>query len=211
MEGVEALRAYGERLAVYAGLNPGDLIASGSPQSGISIVVSRDGQRRAQSKAEPVNRDGDAQLLATAARLANAYGGASLPTDERAYSVQYAQLGLSQQERKIQIENLKNETALGLVSRVTMARRLNPGIDSDEEAITFLVDQQLQEQRLAEALAETIEPEEDIPGAVAEIGAAREMLRGGAVDVAALDEALLAILAELGGEDDQPAIEDREE
>ena len=27
----------------------------------------------------------------------------------------------------------------------------------------------------------------------------------------ALDEALLAILAELGGEDDQPAIEDREE
>jgi len=211
MEGVEALRAYGERLAVYAGLNPGDLIASGSPQSGISIVVSRDGQRRAQQKAEPVNRDGDAQLLATAARLANAYGGASLPTDERAYSIQYAQLGLSQQERKIQIENLQNETALGLVSRVTMARRLNPGIDSDEEAIGFLVDQQLQEQRLAEALAETTEPEEDIPGAVAEIGAAREMLRGGAVDVAALDEALLAILAELGGEDDQPAIEDREE
>jgi hypothetical protein len=37
------------------------------------------------------------------------------------------------------------------------------------------------------------------------------MLRSGAVDVAALDEALLAILAELGGEDDQPAIIDGEE
>ena len=64
---------------------------------------------------------------------------------------------------------------------------------------------------LADALGEMEATEEDIPGAVAEIGAAREMLRGGAVDVAALDEALLAILAELGGEDDQPAIEDREE
>ena len=210
MEGVDALRAYGERLAVYAGLNPGDLQVTGQ-QSGIAIIVSRDGQRRAQAKAEPVNRDGDAQLLATAARLANAYGGASLPTDERAYSVQYAQLGLSQQERKVLIENVEKETALGLVSRVTMARRLNPGLDSDEEAITFLVDQQLQERALAAALAEVDEAEQDIPGAVAEVGAAREMLRSGAVDVAALDEALLSILAELGGEDDQPAIVDGEE
>ena len=109
------------------------------------------------------------------------------------------------------IENVEKETALGLVSRVTMARRLNPGLDSDEEAITFLVDQQLQERALAAALAEVDEAEQDIPGAVAEVGAAREMLRSGAVDVAALDEALLSILAELGGEDDQPAIVDGEE
>ena len=53
MEGMNALRAYAERLAVFAGLNPGDLVASGSPQSGISIIVSRDGQRRAQAKASP--------------------------------------------------------------------------------------------------------------------------------------------------------------
>ena len=214
MDGVEALRAYGERLAVYAGLNPGDLIASGSPQSGISIVVSRDGQRRAQAKAEPVNRDGDAQLLSKAARLANAYGGASLPTDERAYTVQYAQLGLSQQERKTLIENIEKEQGLGLVSRVTMARRLNPGLDSDEEAIAFLVDQQLQERRLADALAEMDEEDEedaDIDGALMEISAAREMLRMRNLDRASLDEALLGIVDELGGEDDQPAIEDGEE
>ena len=153
MDGVEALRAYGERLAVYAGLNPGDLQVTGGPQSGISIIVSRDGQRRAQAKAEPVNRDGDAQLLAIAARLSNAYGGTALPTDERAYSVQYAQLGLSQQERKVLIENITAEQSLGLVSRVTMARRLNPGIDSDQEAIAFLVDQQLQERALSDALS----------------------------------------------------------
>ena len=69
------------------------------------------------------------------------------------WAIHQGRIGLSQQERKIQIENLQNETALGLVSRVTMARRLNPGIDSDEEAITFLVDQQLQERRLAVALS----------------------------------------------------------
>ena len=77
----------------------------------------------------------------------------ALPTDERAYSVQYAQLGLSQQERKVLIENITAEQSLGLVSRVTMARRLNPGIDSDQEAIAFLVDQQLQERALSDALS----------------------------------------------------------
>ena len=44
-----------------------------------------------------------------------------------------------------------------------------------------------------------------------EISAAREMIRAGSLDRAALDEALLAIVAELGGEDDQPDIEDGEE
>jgi len=211
MDGMTSLRAYAERLAVFAGLNPGDLVASGSAQSGISIIVSRDGQRRAQQKAEPVNRLGDQQLLATAARLANSYGGASLPTDERAYTIEYAQMGLSETERKTLIENLEKEAGLGLVSRVTMVRELHPGLDSDEAALAFLVAQKQHEAMLADALGELEATEEDIPGAVAEIGAAREMLRGGAVDVAALDEALLAILAELGGEDDQPAIEDREE
>jgi hypothetical protein len=211
MEGINALRAYAERLAVFAGLNPGDLVASASAQSGISIIVSRDGQRRAQQKAEPVNRLGDQQLLSIAARLANAYGGASLPTDERAYTIEYAQMGLSETERKTLIENLEKEAGLGLVSRVTMVRELHPGLDSDEAALAFLVSQKQHEVMLADALGELEATEEDIPGAVAEIGAAREMLRGGAVDVAALDEALLAILAELGGEDDQPAIEDREE
>jgi hypothetical protein len=37
------------------------------------------------------------------------------------------------------------------------------------------------------------------------------MIRSGSVDRAALDEALLAIVAELGGDDDQPDLEDGEE
>ena len=159
MEGVEALRSYAERLAVFAGLNPGDLQTSGV-QSGISIIVSRDGQRRAQRSAEPSNRTGDQQLLATAARLANSYGGVALPVDERAYQIQYAILGLSQQERKLLIENLSGEQALGLVSRVTMARRLNPDIETDQEALAFLVRQQEQEAELGRILASILPSEE---------------------------------------------------
>jgi len=214
MAGMEALRAYAERLAVFAGLNPGDLVASGSPQSGISIVVSRDGQRRAQQKAEPVNRLGDQQLLSIAARLSNSYGGTSLPTDERAYTIEYAQLGLSEAERKTMIENIEKESALGLISRLSMVRELHPGLDSDEAALGYLVAQKRHEIMLADALGELEVEEEDdsdIDGALMEISAAREMLRAGPVDRAALDEALLAIVAELGGEDDQPDIEDGEE
>ena len=160
MSGMEALRSYAERLAVFAGLNPGDLQSSGSPQSGISIIVSRDGQRRAQQKAEPVNREGDQQLMALAARLANAYGGHNLPTEERAYRIEYAQLGLSQTERKTLIENLEQEQSLGLVSRMTMVRSLHPGLDSDEAALAYLVEQQAQEMALGAALAEMMPSEE---------------------------------------------------
>ena len=53
--------------------------------------------------------------------------------------------------------------------------------------------------------------EADVDGALMEIAAAREMIRSGSVDRAALDEALLAIVAELGGDDDQPDLEDGEE
>ena len=137
MDGMNALRAYAERLAVFAGLNPGDLVASGSPQSGISIIVSRDGQRRAQQKAEPVNRLGDQQLLSIAARLANSYGGASLPTDERAYTIEYAQMGLSETERKTLIENLEKEAGMGLDSSHTLVRELHPVLDTAGTAIAF--------------------------------------------------------------------------
>jgi len=206
MDGMNALRAYAERLAVFAGLNPGDLVASGSPQSGLSIIVSRDGQRRAQQKAEPVNRIGDQQLLATAARLSNTYGDTSLPTDERAYTIEYAQLGLSETERKVLIENIEKEQGLGLISRVSMVRELHPGLDSDEAALSYLVEQKRHQNMLADALAELDETPADITTALDEISAAREMIRAGTIDRAALDEALLAIAAELGGEDDQPAI-----
>jgi len=97
---------------------------------------------------------------------------------------------------------------------VTMVRELHPGLDSDEAALAFLVAQKEHENMLADALGELEVEEEDdadIDGALMEISAAREMIRAGSLDRAALDEALLAIVAELGGEDDQPDIEDGEE
>jgi len=154
LEGVESLRAYEERLAVFAGLNPGDLKASGDVKSGISIVVSREGQRRAQRKSEPVNRAGDQQLLATAARLANSYGGASLPEKERDYRIEYAILGLSQEELTALLENLERERSLGLISPVTMVMRRYPSIETEEEALAYLVRQSWLNAQLREALSQ---------------------------------------------------------
>ena len=80
--------------------------------------------------------------------------------------------------------------------------------------MALLVAQNHHENMLADALGE-LEVEEqgeaDVDGALMEIAAAREMIRSGSVDRAALDEALLAIVAELGGDDDQPDLEDGEE
>ncbi len=154
LEGVESLRAYEERLAVFAGLNPGDLKASGDVKSGISIIVSREGQRRAQRKSEPVNRSGDQQLLATAARLANSYGGASLPEKERDYRIEYAILGLSQEELTALLENLERERSLGLISPVTMAMRRYPSIETEEEALAYLVRQSWLNAQLRDALSQ---------------------------------------------------------
>ena len=124
-------------------------------------------------------------------------------------------MGLSETERKTLIENLEKEAGLGLVSRVTMVRELHPGLDSDEAALAFLVAQKQHENMLADALGEMEVDEQqgdaDVDGALMEISAAREMIRSGSVDRAALDEALLAIVAELGGDDDQPDLEDGEE
>ena len=140
LEGLESLRSYAERLAVYAGLNPGDLQAKGSTQSGIAIIVSRDGMRRAQQKSEPANRKGDQQLLSKAAKLANAYGGHGLPEEERSYRITYSLIGQSSFERKEQLENVQRELTLNLISPVGAVRKLFPDFQSDSDAIAYLLE-----------------------------------------------------------------------
>ena len=115
-----------------------------------------------------------------------------------------------------------NSTILA-ITHLTEAERLGATvtvIDGPDLGSTVVVDradgivagdggQWLSEDMLADALAELDVEEEDdadIDGALDEISAAREMLRGGPIDRAALDEALRTIAAELGGEDDQPAM-----
>ena len=134
----EALNTYESGLAIYAGLNPSDLQTTGA-QSGYAIVVSRDGQRRKAAEIAPALMMADQLLLATAARLANLYGGASLPTNQRDYSIKYRGLEESAAERKHEAETVSLEMSLGLISRVDALRRLNPEISTDAEAVERLL------------------------------------------------------------------------
>jgi len=160
---LESLRRYAERLAVYAGISPADLQRTGSPQSGIAIVVSRDGMRRAQLKAEPANRKGDGQLLALAARLSNAYadGSGNLPENPRAYRINYGLVGQSDFERKVTIENIGSELAMGTLSPVQAVRALHPEIETTDQAVAYLLEVGEQTAALEAAKAES--PQGDQP------------------------------------------------
>lgn len=140
--GTESLEVYERRLAVSAGLSPADLQMTGSAQSGIAIEVSREGKRRAQQSYEPGFRLADQQILSTAARMANAgIPGLDLPENPRAWSVAYAVLGESPQERKVKVETITLEQNAGTLGRVAAVRRLNPNLETDEEAIAYIAEQ----------------------------------------------------------------------
>lgn len=151
----EALEVYERGLAIYAGLNPSDLQVTGA-QSGYAIVVSRDGQRRKAKELQASLSIADASLLATAAKLANAYGGASLPEQASAYTVHYRSDSESSEERRSKVETVDKELALGLISKVDAVRRLNPTIKTDEEAVDKLLAIQRADQILASPQIEVI-------------------------------------------------------
>ena len=134
----EALRLYEQGLAVYAGLNPSDLQITAA-QSGYAIVVSREGQRRAQKLIEPALRLADQKLLATAAALSNMYLNTNLPEDPRSYGIFYRALKPSIEERKAQADVLEAESTLGIISKIDVLRGLHPEIESDEEALERLL------------------------------------------------------------------------
>jgi hypothetical protein len=138
LEGAAALREFEQGLAVYAGLNPSDLqITSG--QSGYAIVVSQAGKRSQQRRSEPARRMADQDILATAAKLANAYEGTDLPEEAAAYAVRYPGVGESIEERKAKAEIVKTELEMGLISRVEAYRRLNPEIQDEAEIMERLI------------------------------------------------------------------------
>jgi len=134
----ESLRTYEQGLATYAGLNPSDLQVTGA-QSGYAIVVSREGQRRKQREIEPALRLADQTLLATASKLANAYGGHSLPTNPRDFTINYRGISEGPDERKAKADGIAQELTLGLISRIDALRRLNPEVKDDAEAIERLL------------------------------------------------------------------------
>jgi len=169
--GLESLRSYEERLAMFAGISPADMQTTGSAQSGIAIQVSRDGQRAAQKRYEPAYRMADQWILATASRMANAHiPGLSLPEDPRGWSIDYRMLGESITERKTKAETVALEQSNGTIGLVASVRKMNPALESDEEAIRYLegqaqVDAEAQA-RLAQIQGET-GPDTDSIGAEA--------------------------------------------
>jgi hypothetical protein len=134
----QSIQLYIQQLAIFAGLSPGDLQSVGA-QSGHAIYVSREGQRRAQRAQQPALRLADQQRLATAARLANAYGGAKLPTDPKAYGIAYAELSKSLEEKRADLEEIKMRKENGLASDVDALRVFEPHL-TDEQAAERLVD-----------------------------------------------------------------------
>ena len=133
-----ALKLYSHGLAIYAGLNPSDLQTT-QAQSGYAIVVGREGMRRVMKAREPSFKASDRLLLATAAKLANSYGGHSLPTEPGEYSIEYRGAKESDTERKARAELVRAELDMGLISKVDALRALHPEIESDEEAIERLL------------------------------------------------------------------------
>ena len=134
----ESLKIYAHGLAIYAGLNPSDLQTTAG-QSGYAIVVAREGMRRVMKAREPSFAASDRLLLATAAKLANAYGGQSLPVEPADYSIEYRGAKESDTERKARADMVKAELEMGLISKVDALRALHPEIESDEEAIERLI------------------------------------------------------------------------
>lgn len=133
-----ALKIYSMGLATYAGLNPSDLEVTGA-QSGYAIVVAREGMRRVMKARQPSFNASDRLTLATAAKLANAYGGHSLPVEPSDYEIDYRGSKESDQELKARADVVKAQLEMGLISKVDALRTLHPEIDSDEAAIERLL------------------------------------------------------------------------
>jgi hypothetical protein len=138
LQSAEALRLYEQGLAVYAGLNPSDLQVT-SAQSGYAIVVSREGQRRAQKLVEPSFRIADQQLLSTAAKMANFYTGSKLSENPRDYRIRYRSMKPSIDEMKAEADLIRAEVDMGVLSKLEALRRMHPEIESDEDALERLL------------------------------------------------------------------------
>ena len=127
----ESIESYEAGLGTYAGVSPADLSHGSASASGYSIIVSRDGQRKAVQRMIPGRRAGDTRLLATAARMANGHLGTALPTSPAAYSIQYRSLPETTEERAVKLAEAKELLALKLMSKVEAYMLFHPGVKED--------------------------------------------------------------------------------
>ncbi|HYF56570.1 MAG TPA: hypothetical protein VEA41_20115, partial [Salinarimonas sp.] len=128
---MSAIGMFEAGLAEYAGVSAADLVRTGAdPRSGVSLSISREGLRAAQARAAPQLRRGDAELLATAAKVLNRAKGTAYP--ESGYSPTYPALPLSSAEVAALREDILAKVAAGLESKVDGYMRLHPGTDRDQ-------------------------------------------------------------------------------
>ena len=154
----EAIVQYEAGLAQEAGISPADLQVGGtSGMSGYAIVVSRDGLRRAWRAQQPAAALGDALLLATAARLVNAYGTATgtqsppLPESATSYAVTYAEVGRTPDEIMATFAQIDALAAKGLAGPLDVVQHVYPSLGRDG-AIEKLIDIRRQQAELDAAL-----------------------------------------------------------
>jgi len=128
---LEAIAQYETRVALSAGLSPGDISkTSGDPRSGYALAVSKAGQRDSQKKFAPVFRMADEELLAKSAMLSNRFLGTSLP--ESGYRVQYHSIPLTPAEMKAQRDDIIGKMDAGLMSPVQAIMEMYDDMDRME-------------------------------------------------------------------------------
>ena len=128
---MEAIELYFAGLAASFGIT-GDDVSRGVGASGYAIVLSRAGQRRARKRLEGPCSVADQVTLATGAKLLNAYGGTSLPTDPDDYAVAYKQVDLSPEDVTALLAETKELLALGLITQRMALKRHHPSLDDKE-------------------------------------------------------------------------------
>jgi len=125
-----AIRDYGADLASEFDLDPADIQRSHtSARSGYAISVTRDGRRKAQARFAPSFARSDAMTLRAIAVLWNRHTGDTLP--ETGWSVEYAGIPLSMEERRLLADEHKLRAALGVTSKVALLAKLD-GITEDQ-------------------------------------------------------------------------------
>tara|TARA_R110000824_G_scaffold176239_1_gene355106 strand:+ start:1902 stop:3389 length:1488 start_codon:yes stop_codon:yes gene_type:complete len=128
----EAIAAYERRVATYAGISGSSILRkSGDPRSGYALSVSREAQREAQRRYEPMFRRGDLATLRICAAL--------LGLSSEGIAIEYAGVPLSLEEQKERRESLLAEMAAGLIDRVEAYQRVHPEL-SREQAQARLVE-----------------------------------------------------------------------
>ncbi len=130
---LETCSAYERRVAARAGISPADIQrVAGDPRSGYAIAITREAQREAQRRFEPLLRPGDQELVCKTAAMVNRIRGTSYP--ESGYRIVYGSIPASSEEIAEGRAQADWETAQGISSPTSVYMRLHPGTPPEEAA-----------------------------------------------------------------------------